>query len=97
MHWAQESARWSNWPGRASTARTLWGASGTGKVSSYTSSTWGSEKTTVLAASYTSGAMRSASYRFRMRTPSRASIPSCSRSWPHRPRASTSKPGFFSE
>ena len=28
--WAQEAARWSNWPGRASTARTLWTVSGAG-------------------------------------------------------------------
>ena len=42
MHSAQESARWSNCPGRYSMAKT---ASASGRLSR-TASTWGSEKTT---------------------------------------------------
>jgi len=51
MHWAAESARWSNWPGRASTAKMLCTPAGRGKSSSSTVSTWGSANTVPLACS----------------------------------------------
>ena len=42
MHWAAESARWSNWPGRYSTAKT---APPLRSGVSVAVSTWGSENT----------------------------------------------------
>ena len=50
MHWAQESARWSYCPGRASTAKIRQGAGTSGKVSSQTASTCGSLSTVVRTA-----------------------------------------------
>ncbi len=57
MHWAAESARWSYWPGRYSTAKTASPAGSARK----TLSTGGSENTVFTALSKSSGAIFSTS------------------------------------
>ena len=44
MHSLAESARWSNWPGRNSTAKT-WEPGATSGICAQASSVWGSENT----------------------------------------------------
>ena len=59
-HSRAESARWSNWPGRNSTAKTT-APSATSGISSVAMSVWGSEKTVGTQDAKSSGVMPSTS------------------------------------